>query len=194
MSIKATQFQQLLGNPMNTFNFMVVISDPAGKLDKVQILVNSTTFPSETLQEFTCHFMGERVKFPSIPTNDGNWSCQLVESEAAKVFDAYVDHYSKVYNQATGQLSHISMYDKFDIDIYGCGLNGDISAGGDNQKKVGVRLHGCFLKGKGSVQLDNANATGVWHWQFDISYDWLEDIQPEGRGTRKSAFTSNTNP
>lgn len=194
MSIKATKFQELLGNPMNTFNFMVVITDPSDNLNKVQILVNSTTFPSEELQEFTCHFMGERVKFPSIPTNNGVWNCSVVEAEAAKVFDAFVGHYSKVYNQKTGQLSHISMYDKFTVDIYGCGLNGDISEGGDNQKKVGVRLHGAFLKGKGDVQLDNSNATGVWMWNFAFSYDWIEDIQPDNRGTRKSAFTDNTNP
>ncbi len=196
MSIKATKFQEALGNPMNTFNFMIIMGDEGKGLTPVQIFVTATTFPSEALQEFTTHFMGERVKFPSIPTNSGEWNCTMIESEAAKVFNAFKGHYEKVYNQKTGQLSHIAMYDKFNIEIYGCGLNGDITASTDVglQRKVGVKLHGCFLKGKGDVSLDNSNATGVWNWQFNFSYDWIEDIEPSEQGTRKSAFTENTNP
>ena len=92
----------------------------------LQIMVASTTFPSERLQEYIMYFQGERVKFPSLPTNDGVWNVTMPEGEFAKVIQSTQTEMDKNYNQDTGTLTHWSIRDKFDIEIYSRGLRGDV--------------------------------------------------------------------
>lgn len=187
MSIKATKFQELLGNPLNTFNFTCII--PA--LESVQVLVSSTTFPTELLQEFTLYFQGERVKFPSIPSNSGDWNATMPEGEFLKVHQALYNYMRSKYSQQTGQLVYWSITDKFDIEIYPRRLRGDVEG---SDKMFGVRMVGCFLKGSSPVGLDNSNATSNWVWDLQFSYDYLEDVRasnvPTDAGAPAPAPTS----
>lgn len=173
MSVKATKFQELLGNPLNTFNFVVDIQ--AKGFSKVSLLVASTTFPSQTLQEFQLYFQGERVKFPSIPSNSGEWNCTMPEGELQKVMQAMKEYMDLVYDDKTGILTYWAVTDKFTIEIYPRQLRGDVNG---SNKLYGVRLHGCYFKGRESVNLDNGNPTGNWVWNLNFSYDWMEDIKP----------------
>lgn len=171
MSIKSAKFASLLGNPLNTHNFVVVIPS----LDSIQMLVSSTSFPSEQLQEYIMYFQGERVKFPSIPTNSGEWSCTMPEGEMAKIKTAIKDLMDANYNQSTGQMTHWSLTDRFDIEVWARGLRGDVEG---SDKVFGVILHGCYLKGRQDVGLDFSQPTSSWNWTLNFSYDWLEDLAP----------------
>jgi len=160
----------MLGNPLNTHNFQCII--PA--LEDVQIMVASTTFPSERLQEYVMFFQGERVKFPSIPTNDGVWNCTMPEGEFAKIMTALQREMDLNYNQDTGRLTHWSIRDKFDIEVYARGLRGDVSG---SDKVFGVKLIGCFLQSRDNVNLDNSQPTANWVWNVSFSYDAIKNLE-----------------
>ena len=108
MSIKGKAFQAQLGNPLNTHNFIVRMADPDNILSSIQMMVSATSFPSEKLQDYTLYFQGERVKFPSLPTNTGTWQCTMPEGEFAKMQIALEKHAALNYNQKTGQMTHWS--------------------------------------------------------------------------------------
>lgn len=172
MSIKAVKFQEMIGNPMNTFNFKVLIQSKF--ISKVQIMVASTSFPNQQLQDFVLWFQGERVKFPSIPTNSGQWSCTMPEGEYQKVTEALQGHMQAQYNNETGALTYWASIDKFDIEVYPCQLR-DVDMA---NPLYGVRLKGCYFKGTEDVSLDNSNPTGNWVYTLQFSYDYLETIKP----------------
>jgi len=170
MSQKVKKLESLLGNPLNTHNFIVVI--PA--LNDIQILVSATSFPAEQLRAYELYFQGERVKFPSLPTNSGEWNATLPEGEYARVYKAVRSLLAKNYNQQTGVMTHWALRDKFNIEIYSRGLRGDVDG---SDKVFGVRLMGCFLRGMQDVSLSNQAATTAWEWQLSFSFDWIESIK-----------------
>lgn len=178
MSLKANTFTSFLGNPLNTHNFTVVI--PA--LSDIQILVASTNFPTEQLQEYILWFQGERIKFPSLPTNSGNWTCTMPEGELAKVNNTFNSYMRKVYKQDTGALMFWAFVDKFDIEVYARGLRGTVTDANNytDAPVLGVKMVGCFLKGRQDVNLANNAPTTNWVWTLQFSYDyleWLSDYQ-----------------
>ena len=179
MSIKGKTFQANLGNPLNTHNFIVRIADPGNDLSKIQMLVTATSYPVESMQEYTMFFQGERVKFPSIPTNSGSWKCSAPEGEFAKVQTALKTHAKKNYDQVTGRMTYWAPEDKFDIEILAKGLRGDVNG---SDTVFGVKLIGCFLVGKEEVSLSSEAATTPWVWGLNFSYDSIEelDITPLG--------------
>lgn len=172
MSLKAQTLITNLGNPLNTHNFVVYISNK--DFEGVQILVSSTTFVTEVLQEYLLYFQGEKVRFPSIPDNGGEWTCQIPEGELAKFRSAYIKHYSKNFNQTTGAMTHWSITDKFTIDVYARSLRGDVDG---SDKLFGVKLHGCYMKGASPVNLNNSNPTQNWVWDVRFTYDYIEDLE-----------------
>ena len=109
MSIKVNVFRGMLGNPLNTHNFLVNIP----RLADVQVMVNATSFPTEQLQQYVSNFQGEVVRFPSIPTNSGAWSCTLPEGEYAKVYKAITREYALNYQQDTGAMTCWAVDDSF---------------------------------------------------------------------------------
>jgi hypothetical protein len=168
MSIKGRTFENMLGNPLNIHNFMVTI--PA--LDNIQMMVSSTTFPSEQLQDYVMYFQGERVKFPSIPTNSGVWNCTMPEGELAKVYQSLRAHMRLNYNQTTGKMTHWAIRDKFDIIVTARGLRGDVNG---SDRIFSTTLVGCYVKGRQDVNLDNSQATTNWVWSVQFSFDAIHD-------------------
>lgn len=158
----------MLGNPLNTHNFIVTI--PA--LSDIQMMVSSTTFPSEQLQEYVLFYQGERVKFPSIPTNSGTWSCTMPEGEFAKMYSAIRKHASTNYNQRTGRMTHWAIRDKMRIIVTARGLRGDVDG---SDQVFSTALVGCFLRGRQDVSLSNQQATTNWVWNLTFSFDYIED-------------------
>jgi len=167
MSLKVSTFEGFLGNPLNIHNFICTI--PA--LQAVQILVRSTVFPVESYQNYTLYFQGERVKFPSLPTNSGEWAVTMPEGELSKVWLAYTHYYRKTYNQKEGTVRFWSATDKFDITVTSRTLTGNVVG---SEKLFTSILHGCFVVGPSDVTLDQASATQHWEWNIRFSYDWIE--------------------
>lgn len=174
MSIKGKTFQAQLGNPLNTHNFLVRIADPAGLLSSIQMMVSSTTFPSERLQQYVLYFQGEPIRFPSIPTNSGSWKVTMPEGEFAKMQIALESHMKLSYDQKTGKLTHWSLRDKYDIEILARGLRGDVDG---SDVLFGVKLIGCWMTGKDDVSLSNQAATTHWEWGVEFSFDSIENIE-----------------
>jgi len=175
MSIKARKFESMLGNPLNIHNFIVNIPP----MKDVDLLVSATTFPTERLQEYVMFFQGERVKFPSVPINDGTWTCTMPEGEYAQIIKSFNSLMHKSYNQQTGQLTFWSIRDKFDIDVFARGIRGDV---GGSDRVFGVTMHGCWLQGKAPVTLNNQSVSTPWEWQVTFSFDAVEDITPTPLG------------
>lgn len=171
MSIKIKTFEAMLGNPLNTHNFMVTI--PAFR--DIQLLVASTVFPSEHFQDYVLYFQGERVKFPTIPTNGGTWNCTMHEGELAKVYSAYKSYFVTQYSQITGKMTHWSLMDKFDIRIAARGLRGDVNG---SDEVFATNLMGCYLTGRNDVTLNNQAATQSWDWVLTFSFDYIKDELP----------------
>lgn len=169
MSIKVNTFRGLLGNPLNTHNFLVSIP----RLQDVQILVNSTTFPTETLQQYASSFQGEVVRFPSIPQNSGTWTCTLPEGEYAKVYNAITREHALNYQQDTGAMTHWSVDDFFDIEVIPRGLRAGLTLKAADVP-FSVVLRGCYLSGFGEVQLSAGSPTQAWNWTLTFAYTWIE--------------------
>ena len=172
MSHKLSTFTSQIGHPLNTHNAIVVIP----KLKDIQILATEFPFPSERMQNYTEYFQGERVKFPSLPTNGGEWQCSMPEGELMKVRDAYMALYRTMYTQDAGTFHFWSMRDKMDIEVYARTMNGDVNG---SEKLFGRRLMGAFMVGPADVNLSASNATQHWLWNITFSYDWIQDIDSE---------------
>jgi hypothetical protein len=169
MSLKVNVFRSLLGNPLNTHNFLVQIP----RLQDVQMLVTSTSFPTESLRQYVLQFQGEDVRFPSIPSNNGSWSCTLPEGEYAKVYKAIVREHALNYQQDTGSLTTWSVDDLFDIVVVPRGLRAGLTLN-DKDVPFSAVLHDCYMSGVGEVQLSSAGATSAWNWTLNFAYTWIE--------------------
>jgi hypothetical protein len=173
MSLKTSTFRRIIGRPLNTHNFVVRI--PA--LADVQILVSSTTFPTETLGEKKLYYQGEPINFPTYPLRGGEWTCSLNESEYAKVYMSASLEFNMNFLQALGTLTTLAAKDRFDI-IVGIrplsnsnSILGAISDLGLGTGVFSVTLQGCFLKGMSPVNLSSSAATTNWVWNLTFSYD-----------------------
>jgi hypothetical protein len=172
MSIKSTLFAKNLGNPLNTHNFIVQIPllRKADTIMGVDMLVTATSFPSEKMQEYVMYYQGERVKFPSIPTNDGVWSCTIPEGEMAKCYAATQYAMNQNYNQISGIQTFWGATDKRKITIFARGLR---SGSQDVPGIFGVELHGAYILERNQVSLSSGSVTQAWEWTVTFAYDWI---------------------
>ncbi len=113
MSIKTNTFRQMLGRPLNTHNFFISIPT----MSDVELLVSSTTFPTEKLGSKTLFYQGEAINFPTMPQRGGDWSCTLSEGEYAKVYRSASLEYKTNFLQDLGVLNSWAFLDKFDIVV-----------------------------------------------------------------------------
>lgn len=169
MSLKVNTFRKMLGNPLNTHNFLVSIP----RLQDVQMLVTATNFPTEALRQYVLQFQGEDVRFPSLPSNGGTWSCTLPEGEYAKVYKSIVREHALNYQQDTGALTVWTVDDLFDIEVKPRGLRAGLALK-DADVPFSVVLHDCYLTGMGEVALSAGGATSAWNWTLNFAYTWIE--------------------
>ena len=161
----------MLGNPLNTHNFLVKIP----RLQDVEIMVTATSFPTEQLQQYVSQFQGETVRFPSIPQNSGTWSCTLPEGEYAKVYKAITREHALNYQQDTGAMTNWAVDDFFDIEVIPRGLRAGLGLK-ENDVPFKVILRGCYLSGFGEVQLGSGQATQAWNWTLNFAYTYPEYV------------------
>lgn len=162
MSLKVNEFAEIITQPLNTYNFVVQI--PGVDLD---LVVSSTTFPSEKLGEVVLHYQGEAVYYPTIPKNGGNWKVSVPESDKGVVKKSFDALKQSVWNQKTGSLNPTSM--KRDIKVIARDMANNII--------FEVVLHKAFILGREmSGTLDNSRNDGTWSWEYEFKYTWIEDI------------------
>ena len=173
MSLKTNTFRKIIGRPLNTHNFVVMI--PA--LADVQILVSGTTFPTEVLGTKKLFYQGEPINYHTYPNRGGTWQCSLSESEYAKVFQSASLEYQMHFSQALGMLSSITSEDKFNMLVGIRPLSdnrpvtGGLSEFGIGTSVFSATMQGCFLLGMSPVNLSHSTVTTSWVWGLTFSYD-----------------------
>lgn len=160
MSLRQAKFAEVLGNPLNTHNFLI----RSKLLEGIEILVKSTTFPTEKMRNYTLHYLGETILYPAIPESSGTWACTIPESEAAIVFKKAVYEKGLIWNQKAGLLVPGV---KTEIEV--------VSRDLQDKELFSVILHGAWIVGKDPVSVDNSSATVNWSWNLSFNYDWIED-------------------
>lgn len=147
---------------MNTHNFVVRI--PGIGLD-VDMLVESTTYPSEQLQVVTLYTQGERIDYPTIPTNDHAWAITVPESDSGIVRRTLEGLKSEMYNQKTGLFTP-SLWKN--VHVFARDLQ-------DQPRWHGI-LHGTWLEGHQNVNLNATQPTSPWKWDYRFHYQWIEEV------------------
>lgn len=160
MSLKVNQFAAVITNPLNIHNFAVSIPDA----DIASLIVSSSAFPTEKLQEIKLYFQGEEIIYPTIAKNDHSWKIKVPENDDGKVRAELDKLKSKFWNQKTG------------IFIPNTWSNVIVNARDLAQNIVfSTILHGAWLVGREQVELQNNDATKNWEWDYEFRYQWLED-------------------
>jgi len=160
MSIKVSTFTSIINQPLNTHKFNVSIPE----LD-LSMIVESTTFPSEQLEEVQLYYQGESIKYPTIPSQSQSWSITIPEGDNGVVRRQFEELKSKFYSQKTGLLKNnpwkdvvITVLDLQDKEVFK------------------VILHGVWLKGRNDVSLSADSTTTPWKWEYSFVYQWIEDV------------------
>lgn len=164
MSQKITKFTEIISNPLTTHNFVVQIPGWEEDGGKVETIVSATTFPTERMRSVILYYMGERIKYPTIPENSGEWSCTIPDSEAAITFKKTIQEKGLLWNQVGGVLlPGIKKTIRIAIRTV------------NDQEVVAVKLHGAYIVGRGDVNLSNTDPTAALMWNVAFSFDWVED-------------------
>lgn len=169
MSIKVNTFAQVITNPLNKHNFVVDIPG----LDIPSMVVSSTTFPSEQLQEVTLHYQGESIVYPTIPKQDHSWKITVPENDDGSIKKALDSLKSNVYYQNTGIL--IPRLWK-NVKVHARDLAENIV--------FSVVLHGVWLKGRSAVDLSNSDATQNWEWNYEFVYQYITDENSDNTASK----------
>lgn len=162
MSLKINAFIKKLGNPLTRHNF--VVRSPL--LGGMEMLVSSTTFPSEQMRDVILYYLGERIKWPTIPENSGVWNANIPEGEDGQVFVALGQQKGILWNQKLGILQPGI---KSQIEVVARTVN--------DAEVFKVVLHGCYIKGPSDIDLDYMDPTQAWRWNWTFSFDWIENIE-----------------
>jgi len=159
MSVKVQQFTSYITNPLNIHNFVVDIPG-----FDYSIIVKSTTFPSERLREVVLHFQGEEIRYPTIPETSHTWNVAIDEDDSGIIRASMEKLKSKFYNQKTGLLvpqawddAIITARDLAGNPVFSC------------------IMHGFWIKGRSDVNVNNADPTQNWAWDYQFIYQWIED-------------------
>lgn len=167
MSRKVQQFANVITQPLNIYNFAIEI--PSIQFSNI---VQSTTFPSEKLRIMTLYTHGEKVQYPSIPENGGQWTIKIPENDSGLIRREFEALKSRCWNQMTGLLTPPKW---FNISVSSRDL-------ADNLVFSAV-LHGCWIMGRNDVSLSNQDVSTSWAWDYVFMYQWLEDKDHNNQGT-----------
>lgn len=166
MSRKIDVFRAALGNPLTRHNFIITIPHLENTaLSNVQILVQSTSLPSERLRDIILYYLGERIKYPTIPENSGEWSCNIPDNELGLAFETVMKEKGLYWKQKAGIL------------LPGERENVKVTMRTVNDSPVfEVIMHNAYCKGRGDESLNNNDPTAVLSYNITWAYDWIEDV------------------
>ena len=163
MSRKTSAFAKIITQPLNLYNFVVeIIGQPT--INEKLLVVQSTSFPTEKMREIELWANGEKVRYPGIPENDGNWKIKIPENDDGSIRELLDKYKASMFDQKTGILTPPLRYD---ISVTSRDLN--------NKPIFQVILKECWLKGRESVELSAGEVTGTWNWDYTFVYNWIED-------------------
>lgn len=165
MSIKVQNFAKIITNPLNVHNFVVKIE---GVVLGFDLLVRSTTFPSEEKRVVVLHVAGEEVRYPTIPKNNGSWAFQIPENDDGKIYQIFKNLSDEIYDQKTGQIKSTSLKD---IEIFARDLQDNVV--------FSTVLKGAWIQSRGEVALSNQDPAQNWNWDFKFVYQWIQDNEPK---------------
>lgn len=160
---------KILFKPLTTHNFTISIPDIDSEL---LLLVTSTEFPADSLQEMVLSTSGEQVRYPTKASNQGSWSFSIPEYADGIVKKTVESLRSDIYNQVSGKLNIQKFYD---VVITVNDLDRSYMDSGKPAMKV--VLHGCFLTKRDGVQLSSTQSAQQLSLQYTFHYQWLEDVQ-----------------
>lgn len=170
MSYKCNTFVQSLTNPANTHQFKVVIG---GVDDAISLLVESCDFPTQgAFREISLWNHGEQIRYPGLPENGGQWKVKIPENDDGKVARAFKALTDEIYDQKTGTLKPTVWRE---IKVYSQDLQ--------QNNVFHVNLMGCWIASRQQVQLNGADPSGVWKWDYVFTYNYLIDVDDNNQGT-----------
>lgn len=165
MSRKVDTFRQFISNPQNTHNFFVDIPG----IGEYGMVVQSTSFPSETARQTVLFVAGERVIYPTVPDNSHSWTVVVPEGDGGQTRAKFEALRKKYWDQKSGAIT-VNQGVPFDrVNVYARDLNGNVS--------FSVTLVNCWLAGRGDVQLDQSNPENNWKWNYAFVFDYILDSE-----------------
>ena len=126
----------------------------------------------EKLQKVTLHFQGEEVRYPTIPKNDGVWKVKVPETDSGVIKKELDALKSKLYSQKTSIFTPKLWTD---VNVTARDLEGN--------EVFRVVLHGVWLVGRETVELNNSDPTKNWEWDYEFCYQWIEDSDAKNQGS-----------
>lgn len=163
MSLKAATFATTITNPMNTYNFQIVIP---GVADNITLCVQSTSFPARgKTRNVDLYVQGEKVSYPTLPENGGTWSFKIPDSDSGitrQTFKALLD---EQYNEVTGEFFPHKWKN---IDVFALDQPGN--------SVHHVILHGAWIQGQDNINLDASNPGTAWQDTYTFYYNYVENV------------------
>lgn len=173
MSRKVQQFTKNVPYPQNVHNFTVLIPDLLENGVDLNLIVESSSFPSYKFRTITLWTHGEPVEYPGLPDGTRTWSVSVPENDKGSVYEIIRSLYKELYNEQTGTL-YTPKYR--DVQVFAR----------DTQDNIVFHciLHGAWFEGRDIVNLTNSDPTQVWKWPLSFHFHWIEN--PESAGLEGS--------
>lgn len=175
MSRKVNTFAAVVTQPLNIHNFVVTIPEA----DNTSLIVESTAFPAEQLQEMILHFQGEEIHYPTIPKNSHAWNVKVPEADSGVIRRELEALKQKIYDQLSGIVTPQVWSN---VNVYARDLAGNLV--------FHVILHGVWIVGRNDVQLSNTDPSQSWKWDYQFRFQWIEDADDGNTGTPDPSVNS----
>ncbi len=167
MSRKIDVFRQALGNPLTIHNFVVRLAGVTNMEENVEVIIQSTSLPSDQLQTVMLHYLGENVRFPTIPSNGGDWNVNIPDNEEGIAFVNVMKARKMWFEQVTGKMVN--------MDSTGNNIEVAVRTVNDNEVYKCI-LHNCYCVGRDPQQLNASSPTSPLTFNAQFVYDWIEDV------------------
>lgn len=154
--------------PANLHRFRIDIPrSDFGMNGKYSCIVEAAAFPAPgPMREIALWVDGEKVTYPGQPENGGTWTFKIPESdkfEIVKSLDALIE---EMYNFETGTGTTRTWRD---VTIWSLNL--------EDKPVAGVKLHGAWMKNRNQVNLNAADASQAWKWDYVMVYNWVGKLE-----------------
>lgn len=168
MSRKVQRFAKVITTPLNVHNFMVNIPGLGDQGEDLNLIVESSTFPTYKMRVVTLYTQGEAVDYPALPETQREWKTTVPESDGAFVHKIIKKLLKEIYDEKTGFL-YTPKYR--DVQVFARNLKDEVV--------FKCILHGVWFKGPDLINLANQDPTQVWKWPLNFQFSWIENPDSE---------------
>lgn len=161
MSRSVDTFKSNFGRPVPISHFRVSIPG----IDKcTEMMVQSTSFPTEKMRVIAMHYWGETQLYPAIPDSSHRWKCTIPENEQGRTFRDICKQQRLWYEPITGLM----------LIPNSIGQNITISLLDYNHKEITKAiLVNSFIIGTDDVNLNAQSSTTALTYNVEFAYDWI---------------------